>query len=152
MSFGHEMDVELYLTIDGQVFLAPQYNIAFEQEYQEGGSCPDFVALDWRYKHVVIVEVTAAADMAPLTRKIRERESRWYNPVRRTLTNLSVIDEKWRVRFLGFVRSANLHRMNSAFTNDRDVTFHTIEGASFPWSYWDDRIKSGLPGADVAFQ
>ncbi len=39
MVAGHEADVATYLTADGQVFLAPQYNIAFDQELNEGGSC-----------------------------------------------------------------------------------------------------------------
>jgi hypothetical protein len=63
MSAAPEADIATYLTIDGQVFIAPQYNIAFEASYQEGGACPDFVALDWRRKHVVIVEVTSAANL-----------------------------------------------------------------------------------------
>jgi hypothetical protein len=150
MTIGNEADVAVYLTMDGQVFLAPQYNVVFESEHGEGGACADFVALDWRRKHVVIVEVTTAADLeASLIGRIRERETRWYNPVRRTLKKLSAIDDTWRVRFLGFVRAANLPRARSACGGSPDVTFHSIEDATFPWLYWDERMKSGLPGGEV---
>jgi hypothetical protein len=144
---SEEVDIELYLTIDGQVFLAPQYNIAFEPAYGVGGACPDFVALDWRCKNVVIVEVTSAATLGGLKKKVKQRETRWYTPLRATLTKLKVINKGWQFRFLGFVRDENLARLEQEFTGDRDVTFFPIEKASFPWLYWDERIKNGLPGA-----
>ena len=41
-----EQDIAAFLTLDGHVFLAPQYDVAYNHELDEGGSCPDFVALD----------------------------------------------------------------------------------------------------------
>ncbi len=143
---SEEVDIEFYLTIDGKVFLAPQYNIAFEPAYKVGGACPDFVALDWGASNVVIVEVTTAASLSSLTEKVKQRETRWYTPLRKKLSELSAINERWKFRFLGFVRAENLSRMKKEFIDDPDVTFFPIEDASFPWLYWDERIKNGLPG------
>ncbi len=149
MSPDHEAVIATFLTIDGQVFLAPQYNIAFEPEYQDGGACPDFVVLDWRRKHVVIVEVTSSKNLKRLIERVQERDTRWYKPMRRKLANLSIIDDTWRIRFLGFVRNDNLERAQVVFKDDLDVTFYQIEKASFPWDYWDQRIRDGLPGANT---
>jgi hypothetical protein len=94
MADNYEAAVEQYLTIDGEVFLAPQYEIAFDDLAHEGGSCPDFVALDWRHRHVVVVEVSSAANLRTLIERVRDREKRWYNPVRQTLKTLSVISTR----------------------------------------------------------
>jgi hypothetical protein len=141
-----ESAIELYLTISGDVFIAPQYNIAFKKKYGDGGACPDFVALDLKRKHVVIVEVSSAMNLNGLFERVRKRSTRWYDPVRRKLQNdLRIIDEKWKERFLGFVRSERVSYAKSKFSNDSDVQFFAIEKASIPWAYWDDRIKDGLP-------
>jgi hypothetical protein len=142
----HEHAIATYLTLDGHVFLAPQYNVAYDRELNEGGTCPDFVALDLKLREVIIVEVTAAVNIQPLIARIRQRETRWYNPIRRKMKEIGVIDENWgRTRFLGFVRSNNLLPAKQAFESASDVSFWAIEDATFPWSYWDERMRNGLP-------
>ncbi len=142
----HEHDIATYLTLDGHVFLAPQYNIAYDRELNEGGTCPDFVALDLKLREVVIVEVTAAANMQPLIGRIEQRETRWYSPIRRKMKEVGVVDDGWKpTRFLGFVRSCNLSLMRNKFKSASDVSFWAIEDATFLWSYWDERMTKGLP-------
>ncbi len=82
---GTEIDIATYLKIDGQVFIAPQLDIKWEMN--EGGSCPDFVALDFSCKEIVIVEVTTAADWKPLAKRVQDREKRWFAPARGGLSS-----------------------------------------------------------------
>lgn len=141
---GLEADVAIYLTIDGQVFIAPQYDIKWEMD--EGGTCPDFVALDFSCKEVVVVEVTGAANWKPLADRVRQRHSRWFNPVRRRLTDQKVITSDWDVRFLGFVRGVAVGDISAQFAGAADVTFSSVEEATILWCYWEKRMKDGLPG------
>lgn len=50
-----ESNAATYLTLDGKVFIAPQFAIAYDKELKNGGSCPDFVALDLPKKEIIIV-------------------------------------------------------------------------------------------------
>jgi hypothetical protein len=142
----HEHDIATYLSLDGHVFLAPQYNVAYDNELNEGGACPDFVALDLKLREVVIVEVTAAANVQPLIGRIEQRQTRWYNPIRRKLKEVGVVDDGWKpTRFLGFVRKNNVPLIKGKFELASDVSFWAIEDAICPWSYWDERMAKGLP-------
>lgn len=59
--------------------------------------------------------------------------------------DLAPIDESWRIRFLGFVKKERLKYGKNAFIKEIDVAFFSIEEASFPWAYWDVRLRDGLP-------
>ena len=142
----HEHDIAMYLTLDGYVFLAPQYNIIYDRGLNDGGSCPDFVAIDLKLREVIIVEVTTAANMQPLIGRIRERHTRWYSPISRKIKEVGVVDDSWKpVRFLGFIRKHNLPLARRTFEAEADVAFWAIEDATFLWSYWDERMNKGLP-------
>ena len=141
-----ESDIEEYLTKDGRVFLAPQYNIAFQGNPNLTSRCPDFVALDFGFKHIVIVEVTAAANIDALLEKVVERETWWYGPIRNTILQLGAVNSDWKIRFLGFIRETEVQRAEKRFAGQRDVAFFPIEEATFNWCYDTDR-KNGLPGA-----
>lgn len=143
---NREHDIARYLTLDGHVFLAPQYNIAYDHELNEGASCPDFVALDLKLREVIIVEVTAAANLQPLIGRIRQRETRWYAPIRRKMNEIGIVDDSWKpTRFLGFICKANLSLANKTFEVETDVAFWAIEDATFLWTYWDERMANGIP-------
>ena len=142
----YEHDIATYLTLDGHVFLAPQYIIAYDCELNEGGSCPDFVALDFKCCEVIIVEVTSATNAQPLIGRIEQRETRWYSPIQRKMKEVGVLDDSWKqIRFLGFVRRHHLLPLRKRFESASDVVFWAIEDATFPWSYWDERMTKGLP-------
>jgi hypothetical protein len=95
---------------------------------------------------VVIVEVTAAANIGPLIGRIQQRETRWYTPIRRKMSEVGIVDDSWKpTRFLGFIRRPNPPLARTTFESASDVSFWAIEDATFPWSYWDERMAKGLP-------
>jgi hypothetical protein len=139
--------VEQFLTIDGQVFVCPQYDVAWDNSMKEGGSSPDFVVLNMRTdpREVVIVEVGTGAAVDVLLDRVVSRETRWYNPLKRKMIREGAIDETWRFRFLGFVRRANVDSAQKRFAESSDVKFFPLEDATFPWAYWKNRQENGLP-------
>ena len=141
---GLETSIATYLTIDGRVFIAPQFDIKWEMN--EGGSCPDFVALDFGCNEVVVVEVTAAVNWKPLAARVKERQVRWFSPALRRLTGNNVINPDWRIRFLGFVRRDARNELEKRFADAPEVTFAVLEDCITPWLYWNDRMNGGLPG------
>lgn len=137
--------IEQYLTRCGKVFVSAQYDAAFDKA--AGAPFPDIVALDFgcNPREVVVVEITAGSNVASVLGKVRTRKARWFDPLMASLRSNGVVDETWRVRFLGFVREANLEKARTAFTGESDVWFHAIEKAVFPFEYGDDRLAKGLP-------
>jgi hypothetical protein len=73
--------VELYLTRGGTVFISPQYDLAWSKTEKDGGSCPDFVALDMVKKEVLVVEVTSAASKSVIHSRVKNREANWFKPL-----------------------------------------------------------------------
>lgn len=136
--------VELYLTRGGKVFVSPQYDIAYDKEMKDGGSCPDIVALDMERREVVVVEVTSSTVLAKLFGKVLDRQTRWFTPIQRRLEADRVIDAEWKIRFLGFVRETLVESANHKFSDDSDVHFFALEKAAFSFAYWTEREK-GLP-------
>ena len=55
MEAAAEALVAQYLATGGDVFLSPQFTIAFDKEQPIGGSCPDFVALDFNKREIVVL-------------------------------------------------------------------------------------------------
>ncbi len=136
--------VELYLTRGGKVFVSPQYDVSYDREARDGGSCPDIVALDMEHREVVVVEISAAANLSSLFNKVAERDTRWFTPIQRKLEKDRVIDSAWKIRFLGFVREALVDGANKKFADAADVYFFALEKAAFSFAYWTEREK-GLP-------
>ncbi len=141
MEFAEQL-IALYLTRGGKTFIVPSYSIPGANSEEEW-ACPDFVALDFEKHEVVVVEVTTASDIHGLIGKVRNREKQWFEALHTKLQN-DGIAVGWPLRFLGFVRRANLERARQQFAGEKDVTFAAIEDASFPWWYWENR-KGGLP-------
>ncbi len=126
-----------YLTIDGKVFIAPQYAY---------GGCPDFVALDFARREILVVEFTDAADWKPLATRITDRTGRWFQPLRLQLERDRVVDASWSgPRFLGFVRESLIPGLEACFAADEDVTFFSCEQACSLWRSGEARIATGLP-------
>ena len=136
--------VELYLTRGGKVFVSPQYDIAYDKEAQEGGACPDILALDMEKREVVVVEVSSASDLKKLFDRVEQRMTRWFFPIQRRLERDRVIDAEWKIRFLGFVRETMVDKAKAKFAYEADVCFFPLEKAAFSFAYWTEREK-GLP-------
>jgi hypothetical protein len=138
-----EQVIATYLTRGGKVFVVPQYSIP-DPGSKGDWSCPDFVALDFEKREVVVVEVASGADLGPITTKAKDRERQWFTPLRQKLKDDGVVDG-WEIRFLGFVRQHNLDKARAALTGHDRVAFASIESATFSWDYWETRIGGGLP-------
>jgi hypothetical protein len=137
--------IQGFLTQGGSVFVSAQFNVAWDAEARNGGSCPDFVALDFEKKQPVVVEVTRAHDLGKLFENIRSRDSRWYQPIGKHLAAIGAITPEWHSpRFLGFIREPRLTYARNAFASEADVSFCSIEEAVLDYAYWDAR-KKGLP-------
>ena len=140
-----EQIVATYLTRGGKVFIVPQYAIPAPTGNGDW-ACPDIVALDFGAKEVVVVEIATGSNLAPLTKRIAERETRWFDPIRAKLTSDGLTEQAgWKIRFLGFVRRASLSSAERAFAGQERVAFKAIEDATFPWDYWEPRAAEGLP-------
>ena len=136
--------VELYLTRGGSVFVSPQYSVTRDDKpFWE--AVPDFVALDFKSREVVIVEVTSSWNLDSLFRRVEERQDRWFIPIENLMRKDSIVDNEWRFRFLGFVRQERVDFANGRFS-DRDVHFLAFEQCSFMYDYWNERSKA-LPGS-----
>lgn len=105
---------------------------------------PDFVALDFATREVVVVEVASGADIKKIVANVKARERQWFGPLRDKLKADDVVDG-WDLRFLGFVRRHNLKTARRLTEGQLGVAFWALEDATFSWDYWADRIGEGLP-------
>lgn len=143
MSGGPEALVGAYLSCNGEAFVCPQYQLWVGSVGGKPWSCPDFVALDFKRWEVVVVEVSAGASLGDLTSRVEERKARWFTPLRDRLVSEGVIDDRWTIRFLGFVRRDLVDQANR-LAGDDDALFHPLEDVAFPHLYWNERMR-GLP-------
>lgn len=148
MSGDPEALVEAYLSCNGEAFVCPQYQLWAGSVGSTPWSCPDFVALDFKRREVVVVEVSADSSLGNLPSRVRERETRWFTPLRERLLREEAINDAWIIRFLGFVRRELVDKAGSLAGGD-DVIFHPLEDVAFAHLYWDERMK-GLPGSRQA--
>ena len=51
----------------------------------------------------------------------------------------------WKIRFLGFIREANVSNARKAVLDLDGVAFVALEEATFDWKYWTPRLSDGLP-------
>jgi hypothetical protein len=126
--------------------LAPQYIIEWDKEREEGGSVPDFVALDYCAKEIVVIEVTASAGMSAMIRKVRERQMRWYAPIARNPRLIHAAQPGWKIRFPGFIRKQAIGDIEPKFIDAADVTFAPLQCYIHSWEYSDGRVHGDLPG------
>lgn len=139
-----EYFIALFLTRGGQVFIVPQYVIPSDNPNGEW-ACPDFVALDFSKREVIVVEVTTSSNYNNIVQLAKQRHARWYERLNKKLLSDDVIDKTWGIRLLVFVREAHITLLNNIFRDDTDVTFHSVEDSTFEYKYWDDRKKYGIP-------
>jgi hypothetical protein len=132
-----EQVIGAFLVQGGKVFVSSGYSIDNDR------TCPDFVALDFGKREVVVVEVTTAYEIGSLIERVRNREQQWFIPLRKQL-DADRICEGWDVRFLGFVRRDRVEKAKSAFAGVPKVAFTAIEDSAFSWENWERR-KGGLP-------
>lgn len=126
----YEHIVMAYLTKDPYVFVNPQYSIRKDgHEWR----CPDFVALNFKEKRVMVVEVSTAYDTKSLHEKVEKRESQWISPLREQLSNLKVIDHNWTFEVQVFIREDASHRFS--YDEKSDVKINILEELGPPWDW-----------------
>lgn len=139
-------ELDIYLTLDGQAFIAPEYSIWTDSRQISDWSCPDFVVLDFRHKQLVIVEETTASRPAKLIGKIWDRGEQWYNRLSRYMVEHKITPENWHIRCLIVLRSTLCQKYKNQFIKEPDVSFLALENCTFPWEFHDQRIKQGIFG------
>ena len=109
-----------------------------------GGSCPDFVVIDFVDQTFYVVEVTMAAAVNRVLERVRERETRWLAPLREHFGRLAPMfrEPSWQFHVTIFVRSEQLEPARETFIDDRDVSVLSLDDTVFSWRWnW----KTGVP-------
>lgn len=129
----YEEAVLEYITAETHRFVNPQFDIPYQN--REGGSCPDFVVLEYKEKSVYVIEVSTASDIKPLIHRIEERQSRWIDPVKKYLGGINSEFLEWNFWVTVFVRETNKKAIQSKFIKSSDVAVKSIEEISFPYAW-----------------
>ena len=101
----------------------------------KGGSCPDFVVLDFQDKTVYVVEVTSAADSKAILGRIVEREARWFSPLRDHLVKLNTMFQNWDYHVTIFVRPEESGNAQEKLHDLRDVSVISLNDVVFSWQW-----------------
>jgi len=129
-----------YLCGPAQRFVNAQFNIPYEGF--KGGSCPDFVAVDFSDNTVYVVEVTQSADTKAVLERVANREGRWLVPLRNHFRNLNSLFKDWDLHVIVFVRDEVAKATERAVEQFADVSVISLDKVMFPWR-WD--WKKGPP-------
>ncbi|HNK15932.1 MAG TPA: hypothetical protein PLZ20_15285 [Nitrospira sp.] len=123
-----------YLCGPPERFVSVQFTIPHSDS--DGGSCPDFLVLDYSDSTVYVVEVTAAADSKGVQGRIIERETRWLSPLRRHFNKLSSTFLTWDYHVTVFVRDEEFAIAQKRLSDFRDVSVIPLGKVVFSWQ-WD---------------
>lgn len=130
-------------------FVRPQFSL--EYEGAPGGSYPDFVALDYKDHVAYLVEVSAAYKIRRLIERVRDREKRWYKPLRSHLAGLDPSFVSWRLRTTVFVRSDRKKAALKALHEAEDVTVIALDDIMRSWKWnWEGQIPANPLNHDPA--
>jgi hypothetical protein len=138
----YEQAVMEYICARPDRFLNAQFEIPYNGV--AGGSRPDFLALDFSDTTAYVVEVTAAADSKGLIGRVRERETRWFAPLRRLLCGLTPPLRGWDLHVTLFVRDEQVVNAERALREFADVSVIALSRALFSWN-WDWQADTGTP-------
>ena len=119
-----------HLTHNGTVFVCPQFSV------DGGWSVPDFVALDFEERAVMVVEVSASASLRGLFDKVKKRDSQWLAKLEAQLRRRRIIDDSWsKFRVVLYVRESAAEKFRQEFKTAKDVEIRTLEEIAFPWNW-----------------
>jgi hypothetical protein len=134
-----EEAVLTYLSAPPGRFIRPQFSIAYQNG--AGGSCPDFVVLDFPKNTVYVVEVTIAANAdsrtATIFSRLNERETRWFVPLQNELSQLDESFTGWRYHVTLFVRKEVCISLREKIKKENmaDVSVISLDEVVFPWRW-----------------
>jgi hypothetical protein len=130
----YEQAVLDYICGRADRFLNWQFAIPYDGE--GGGSCPDFLVLDFRETTAYVVEVTGTADCRGLIGRVRERETRWLSAIKKQLRGLNPSLVGWDLHVTLFVRDEQVVNAERAVQQFQDVSVIPLSKALFSWN-WD---------------
>ena len=133
MDYICEVAVMHFLTRRGDTFVCPQYPI----KDASGGewSAPDFVALNFAERAIWIVEVSSAADVSGLKRKVINRDEQWILRTKDQLARLDAAVRDWPVVVKVFVREAHKSKFEN-LPGETKVLYQSLESVMCNWK-WD---------------
>lgn len=137
----YEEAVLSYITASHTRFVCPQFDIPWGNA--SGGSCPDFLALDFKKKTIYVIEVSSAATTVRLHERSKERETRWYEPIRQHFKDIAPDFSDWRYRVTLFVRGEVVENMRSKIADWDDVAVRSLDDVVFGWR-WNWQGKHAL--------
>lgn len=126
-----EEAVLAYISATPGRFIKHQYDLKYKDGV--GGSCPDFVVIDYIKKTIYVVEVTTASNAATIISRIRERETRWFIPLKIEMSQWSVSFTEWRYRVTLFVRDSLVDKIKNEEMSD--VFAIPFDEKIFPWKW-----------------
>ena len=117
-------------------FVKPQYDLKYKDGV--GGSCPDFVVIDYIKKTIYVVEVTTASNASTIISRIRERETRWFIPLKIEMSQWSESFTEWKYRVTLFVRDSLINKKDIEAMNDVFVIY--LDKIMLPWKWnWNEQ-------------
>src|ERR1700731_1531375 len=138
----YEQAVLDYICARPDRFLNAQFTIPYDG--YRGGSCPDFVVLDFLDTTAYIVEVTATADCKGVINRVRERDTRWFSPLADHLKKLGSGFLGWDLHVSLFVRDEQFGSAHNALRGYPDASVTSLARVLFSWN-WDWDPGTGLP-------
>lgn len=116
-----EEAVLAYISAAPGRFIKHQYDLKYKDGV--GGSCPDFVVIDYIKKTIYVVEVTTASNASTIISRIRERETRWFIPLKIEMSQWSESFTEWKYRVTLFVRDSLINKKDIEAMNDVFVIY-----------------------------
>jgi hypothetical protein len=123
-----------HLTHNGTVFVCPQFQI----QTIKGSvwSVPDFIALDFGKRTVLIVEVSAAGWPRGLFDRVKKRDYQWLEKLKEQLRQTGIIDGSWsNFRVVLYVRESAAEKFRQEFKATQEVEIRKLEEIAFPWNW-----------------
>ena len=142
MEFLYEAFVLAYLTRGGNRFCTPQYGIKTE-DGKEDWRCPDFVALDFEKRQIILAEVTSAWNIGTMAKKVVEMQNQGVPKLRQQMADKiqAAIPElsKWETKIQLFVREdrkPDLEKQLEGKLDKKAFEIITLEETFRRWK-WD---------------
>lgn len=126
-----EEAVLAYISASPGRFVKSQYDLKYKDGF--GGSCPDFVVIDYIKKTIYVVEVTKSSDASTIISRIRERETRWFVPLKKEMSQWNESFAEWNYRVTVFVRKELENKIENEHLNDVFVV--NFDKIIFPWEW-----------------
>jgi len=142
-----------YISANPDCLLKSHFKIEYDKEKKIGGSLPDFVVVNFKEKCVYIIEVTTAWNIRPVMKKVDERETRWFEPIKQSEISWAKMVSNWNFRVCLFLRNDDAVTRAEAILPKGDdktdnISIKSLDSSPFPllfpWDWnWDK--KSNTP-------